>query len=182
MKVMILNGPGEAGKGEFLIQLGKSNLKAKIKKHSSITWAKAIATQHFGWTGEKDPLSREMLTNIQQAGIKYDDIPHKKLREALIDFFNFCDIHEIENPIFVTDIREPDQITRMVNWCTAVGWPCLTVRIQNTIKEQEAKEKLGKGDNQFDLYKYDSVIPNNGTIEDFKKEINRDINLWSFIL
>ena len=182
MKVMILNGPGEAGKGEFLVQLGKSDLEAFLLKHSSIAWAKEVATNHFGWKGQKDPLSRDMLTNIKQAGIEYGNIPHNKLVVELINFFNHSDSHAIKNPIFVTDIREPSEITKMVWFCEAKGWPCLTVRIQNTIKEQEAKEKLGKGDNEWALYEYDCTISNNGTIKDFKREIKYHVGLWSFLL
>lgn len=181
MKVIILNGPGEAGKGEFFKQLKQSAYKGKLYKFSSITWAKQVATECFGWMGQKDPLSREMLTNIQQAGIKYANIPHIKLINAMLAYYNYF-IFAGTNHLFVTDIREPEEIKKTVNICKNNKWPVLVVRIQNDIKEKEAKQKLGKADNSFACYPYDCIIQNNGTIEDFKNEIKYSVVLWSFLL
>lgn len=164
MIVIILNGPAESGKGTFL-ELIQEIYSLRSTKYSSIAWAKQTAIKQWGWDGNKDPESRELIGKIKQLGIKYGDIPFKKVIGMYRrSFANHDDI-------FVTDVREPPEIKKLVDYFRHIRIKCLTIRIQNTEKEQYAAKNLGIADNEYAQYNYDLIIPNNGTIEDFRKSI-----------
>jgi hypothetical protein len=74
---------------------------------------------------------------------------------------------------FCTNIREPTEIQKLVDWCKYQGIPCHTVWIRREISEQKALDEhfLCNGDNQFMKYDYDYIIHNDETKEDFKQKI-----------
>ena len=164
MIVIILNGPGESGKGTF-VELISEIFNFSYEKYSSIAWAKKIAELHFGWKGDKTPENRELIGKIKQLGIEYGNIPFKKVvsryRRAFANHYD----------LFITDVREPDEINKLKLHFKHIRIKCITIRIQNTQKEQYAAENLGIADNQYANFDYDFEIPNNGTIEDFRKTI-----------
>ncbi|MBT4876328.1 MAG: hypothetical protein HOJ48_01220 [Desulfobacula sp.] len=166
MKIFILNGPAEAGKGT-LVEYFKESTWLDTHSYSSIDWIKKVAKKEFGWDGVKDARGRNLLAGLKQVAIAYNDIPTKKV------------ILEIESAIvfkidlLFVDIREPDEIEKLVTHCKTVGLPCVAVRVINTQAELKA-EKNGlslTGDRLYGEYSYDIEIENNSTMEAFKKNI-----------
>lgn len=167
MIVIILNGPAESGKGTFL-EILKELFDLSYTKYSSIAWAKMVAEKHFGWDGQTKTIEdREMIGKIKRLGIEYDDIPFKKVMSFYRrSFANHDDL-------FVTDVREPLEIEKLVVAFQFLRIKCLTIRIHNLEKEKYAAKNLDVADNQYQYYEYDIGIPNNGTIELFRENIKQ---------
>jgi len=170
MKVIILNGPAGSGKGTF-VGIVKDQFNVLIYKYSSIDWVKNIAMREFGWNGIKDTAGRNLLAALKQAAIKYGDIPFKKVTSHMSRAM-LC-----QEDIFITDIREPEEIKKIKNYCQKNNILCLAVRIINDKAEKAALSKgLSKtGDNSYCDYPYDLYIPNNRTPEEFAVQINKKI-------
>ncbi len=164
--VLIMNGTGGSGKGtavEYLREL----FELKIHEYSSIDFVKAVATCTFGWDGKKDVEGRNLLAAIKQAMIAYNDLPTKKVIKEIEWATNFG------VDILAVDIREPDEIEKLVNHCIAHGMQCVTCRVINNILELEA-EKNGlslTGDRLYGKYDYDVEIYNNGTLPELKATV-----------
>lgn len=165
MIVIILNGPAESGKGTFL-ELLQELFNLSYTKYSSIAWAKMIAEKHFGWNGQdKTAEMRELIGKLKRLGMEYGNIPFKKVLSM------YRRSYANHDDLFVTDVREPAEIQKLVDHFKIIKIKCLTIRIQNTAKEQYAAKNLGIADNEYTNYEYDLIIPNNGTIEEFKQTI-----------
>jgi len=164
MIVLILNGPAGVGKGTFLdILKGWANFA--IYKRSSIAWAKEVITDKFGWKGDKTPENRKLLGEVKRLGIKYGDLPFKDVKKHL-NIAARCSARW-----FATDIREPDEIRKLVQYCEERDIECYTIRIYNKKKEKEALDHLAETDNIYSDYQYDYGYVNNGSIADFKMQI-----------
>ena len=164
--VLIMNGTGGSGKGtvvEYLNELFELN----IKEYSSINYVKAVAKISFDWNGEKDIAGRNLLATIKQTMITFNDLPTKKV----IGQIEWADHHDVD--ILVVDIREPDEIEKLVTYCSLQGIQCVTCRVINKKLEIEA-EKNGlslTGDRLYGKYDYDVEIDNNGTLEELKQNV-----------
>lgn len=174
MIAIILNGPGDAGKGTFL-EILRDCFDYKITKYSSITWAKMVATKDFKWDGEtKGAKEREMIGQIHRLGIQHGNIPFEKTTGMFRrSFANWDDF-------FVTDVREPSEIKKYITHFKRIKCKCLTIRIQNTEKERYADKHLGIADQEYAEFNYDLIIPNNGTIEDFRLNILNVVKTGTF--
>jgi len=165
MIVIILNGPGEVGKGTFL-ELLQEAYSLTYTKYSSIAWAKRVAEKEFGWDGvSKTPEERLMIAKIKQLGIQFGNIPFKKVVGV------YRRSYANHDDLFVTDVREPSEIEKLVKHFKLCRIKCVTIRIENLAKEKYALENLGEGDDECFDYSYDLVIPNNGTVEEFRQTI-----------
>lgn len=166
MKVLIMNGAAESGKGA-VVKYIEEIFGIKIVSYSSIDYIKEVAKDKFGWNGRKDPKDRILLATIKQALIAYNDLPTKKV------------IHKIEEcvifkeDLLVVDIREPDEIEKLVNHCSKIKIVCHTCRVYNVEAEYNAqKNELNlTGDRLYGKYDYDINIYNNGTLEDLRERV-----------
>jgi hypothetical protein len=165
-RVLILNAPAESGKGTVSAYL-KILFKLNMKEYSSIDYVKEVAREKFRWDGEKTPEGRNLLAGIKQVMIAYNDMPTQKV------------IAEIEWAIrykldlLIVDIREPDEIEKLVTYCEGVELECYTCRIHNEQAETRA-ETSGlslTGDRLYGEYDYDIDIYNNGTLEDLERYV-----------
>ena len=165
-KVLILNGSAESGKDE-IPKVIKNLLKWDIKEYSSIDYVKDVAKEKFGWNGEKDVKGRNLLIAIKQAMITYNDMPTKKVISNIKESILF------EIDLFIVDIREPDEIDKLVKWCKEKDITCHTCRISNTEKELEAErsEFSLTGDRMYGRYDYGIYIYNNGNLYALKRQI-----------
>lgn len=171
MKVIILNGAAGSGKNTFKQALGDV-WGLSVRDYSSIDWAKEVALEKFGWDGVKDVASRKLLSGIKQLGIQYGDIPFEKVKiEIQASIIGGADI-------IVVDIREPDEIEKLVKWCQDVRIFCRTIRIYNTKAEHkvESGDYDLQGDRLYGAYDYDYGVPNNGTMEEFISTIKNTMN------
>jgi len=166
MKVLIMNGPAESGKGTVAKCLGEL-FNFKITEYSSIDYVKDVASKKFGWDGEKDVAGRNLLAAIKQAMIAYNDLPTKKVIVVIEEAIMFG------IDILIVDIREPDEIEKLVEYCTQAELTCHTCRIINTKAENEA-EVSGlslTGDRLYGEYDYDINLRNNGTLLELEQEV-----------
>lgn len=166
MKILILNGPTESGKGTVVKYL-KELLNLEIVQYSSIDYVKEVAKEKFGWDGEKDIKGRNLLASIKQTMIKYNDMPTKRVATKMTEAIVF------DIDMMVVDIREPDEIEKLVEHCKKVNVPCVTCRVHNINAEQEANTNglSLTGDRMYGEYTYDNHIYNNCTLEDLKREV-----------
>jgi hypothetical protein len=164
MILVVLNGPAEAGKGT-LSDILTAVYDVSVLNYSSITRAKQVAEYGWGWQGDKAPESRALLGKIKGLLIEYGDLPFNDViqtaRQAAVENID----------IMITDVREPSEIKKLAGFFTQDDHRCLTIRIANTKKEEEAFKHLDIADNQYHLYAYDHTINNNGDLIDFQKNI-----------
>lgn len=155
-KIIILNGSGRSGKGEFAKCL---NRFVPTKSISSVDMVKEKAKELFGWNGEKDEQSRKMLSDLKNLMSAYNDSPFKYMSEQILSFFDTSDM----NMILTIDIREPEEIQRMVDTFSNIH----TVLIK---RSDAPKIKLNTSDTNVDNYNYDFIIHNDFTLKKLEQE------------
>ena len=161
-----MNGCAESGKGTVITFI-KQSFPIFVMEYSSIDYVKVVATNSFGWDGIKNIKGRNLLAEIKQSMIAYNDMPTKKvimhMEEAIIT----------SQDLFVVDIREPDEIEKLVNHCAKVEISCITCRVYNTKAELFASKNGFNltGDRLYGQYDYDVNIYNNGDLSDLEKNV-----------
>lgn len=153
--VIVLNGKPRAGKDTFAEILGRY---MRVYKYSAVTKVKAIAML-CGWDGKKDEPDRKFLSDLKVLTSEYSDMSFNDVVRKIEAFKR----GEVEADVFVVDIREPEEIKRMVE---ATG--AITVFIKN---DRVPAVTSNMADANVENYDYDFVITNNGTLEEFEDEI-----------
>lgn len=153
--IFIVNGKPRAGKDTFAQIL---NEYMDVYKYSSVTKVKEIAKQ-CGWTGAKEERDRKFLHELKMLTSAYSDMSYNDVIKE-IDKFNKG---ELNADIFVVDVREPEEIDRLVKATKA-----FTIFIENN---RVPSITSNAADANVENYKYDFVIQNNGTLEDFEGNI-----------
>ena len=113
--------------------------------------------------GQKDAKGRKFLSDLKDAMSEYDDIPHFYVYEYIknrIDLLNHNDTIDVDNAIFLIQSREPEDIQRWVDECGAK-----TLLIY---REDTAQDWGNHADDEVSNYKYDYMLFNNGTLEDWE--------------
>lgn len=167
MIVFILNGAPRVGKDTFINVLPKTFTKA----YSSIDWVKEKAML-LGWDGKKDKKGRDFISEIKDACIKYANLPFNQTKMELEEAF------DKGYDYFCINIREPTEMTKVVDYCKEEGILCCSVLIRNKAAEQAAKVSgfNSSGDTQYLDYKYDCIIHNDSTKEVFKGMVEKLIH------
>ena len=165
--IFIVNGKPRAGKDTFAQIL---NEYMDVYKYSSVTKVKKIAKQ-CGWTGAKEEKDRKFLHELKMLTSAYSDMSYNDVLEEIDKFKK----GELDADIFVVDVREPEEIDRLVKATKA-----FTIFIENN---RVPSITSNPADANVENYKYDFVIKNNGTLEDFEDNIKLFIEvLMTFIL
>ena len=153
--VFIVNGKPRAGKDTFAEILNRYMV---VYKYSAVTKVKEIAKQ-CGWTGAKEEKDRKFLHELKMLTSEYSDLPYRDVLDKIEKYRS----GEILADVFIVDVREPEEIKRLVE---ATG--AFTVFIENNnvpaITSNEA-------DANVENYEYDFKIENNGTLDDFENNI-----------
>lgn len=174
-KIIVVNGVPRSGKDTFA-ELCCNQLD------SSIHWSGILSTVDFvkevalfcGWDKEKTPKNRKFLSDLKDLLTEWDDIPMKRLdnaiknidngrdnRNALANFYG-QERKELEPIVFVM-CREPKEIQRIKDKYNA-----LTVLIRR--EEMERQEQSNHADSEVFNYSYDLTIFNNSDIIDLSKK------------
>ena len=153
--IFIVNGKPRAGKDTFAQIL---NEYMDVYKYSSVTKVKEIAKQ-CGWTGAKEERDRKFLHELKMLTSAYSDMSYNDVIEEIDKFKK----GELDADIFVVDVREPEEIDRLVKATKA-----FTIFIENN---RVPSITSNAADANVENYKYDFVIKNNGTLEDFEGNI-----------
>jgi dephospho-CoA kinase len=153
--IFIVNGKPRAGKDTFAQIL---NEYMDVYKYSAVTKVKEIAKQ-CGWTGAKEEKDRKFLHELKMLTSAYSDMSYNDVINEIDKFKK----GELDADIFVVDVREPEEIDRLVKATNA-----FTIFIQN---DRVPSITSNAADANVENYKYDFVIQNNGTLEDFEGNI-----------
>lgn len=153
--IFVVNGKPRAGKDTFAQIL---NEYMDVYKYSSVTKVKEIAKQ-CGWTGAKEEKDRKFLHELKMLTSAYSDMSYNDVMEEIDKFKK----GELDADIFVVDVREPEEIDRLVKATKA-----FTIFIEN---DRVPSITSNSADANVENYKYDFVIQNNGTLEDFEGNI-----------
>lgn len=155
-KVFIINGYPRSGKDTFVNILNKYR---KTYRYSSIDRVKELARE-FGWDGVKDEKGRKLLADLKKALVEYGDLP----LQYMIEEYD-CWLINSRFEFFCLFIREQEEIEKAKKLFNAETIFIENNRIQNIISNNADKNITTSG--------YDYYISNNGTLEDFEKEIAR---------
>lgn len=153
--IFIVNGKPRAGKDTFAQIL---NEYMDVYKYSSVTKVKEIAKQ-CGWSGAKEERDRKFLHELKMLTSAYSDMSYNDVLKEIDKFKK----GELDADIFVVDVREPEEIDRLVKATKA-----FTIFIENN---RVPSITSNAADANVENYKYDFVIKNNGTLEDFEGNI-----------
>ena len=153
--IFIVNGKPRAGKDTFAQIL---NEYMDVYKYSSVTKVKEIAKQ-CGWSGAKEERDRKFLHELKMLTSAYSDMSYNDVIEEIDKFKK----GELDADIFIVDVREPEDIDRLVKATKA-----FTIFIENN---RVPSITSNAADANVENYRYDFVIQNNGTLEDFEGNI-----------
>ena len=156
MKIIALSGKAGSGKDTFY-SIAKEVLP-NCQRFAFGDYLKEIAMV-CGWDGKKNEFGRHLLQSVGTIMRNKDkDFFVKKLHDDLKQ--STCDV------AIITDCRYLNEINSF-NQCT-------TIRIISNRKSKLNKEQ-NKHDSETELnnYEFDYVITNNGSIEEYKKEVLR---------
>lgn len=152
--IFIVNGMARAGKDTFAEMLGDM---IHTWKYSSIDKVKMVA-RHCGWDGGKTETDRKFLSDLKCLLTGYNDLPFKSILETVNIFYK----HPLYQ-VFLIDIREPAEIER-----AKVAFNAKTIFIENNRVTQVTSNMADAG---VYNYKYDYIIENNGTLDEFRENI-----------
>lgn len=155
MKVVVINGPAQAGKDCFC-QLCKDSFEDKIYSISSVDLVKTAA-KILGWNKEKTDINRKALSDLKDLADKYFDSSYNYIKN-MIEYYE--DI--IPDGVLFIHIREPEQIERITNDFNGYSLLIKNDRVNLVLTNHADREVYN--------YKYDYIIENNGTIEDLKQK------------
>lgn len=150
-KIFIINGPAESGKDTFVEFCTDFAVKHKLKVHniSSVDPVKQAA-KILGMT-KKDEAGRQLLADIKQAWVRYNDGPLKYLVE---------EINSAEESIVFLHIREPEEIKKI----RKIYPHTQTVFVD---RKNAIAYRNGADDSTSEI-EYDITIDNNSNLEELK--------------
>ena len=155
-QIFITNGTGGCGKDTFACIL---NDLIPTKKISSIDSVKSIASL-CGWDGKKTQKDRKFLSDLKLLLAGYNDFPFSVLRNEVENFNS-----DFKFEILLIDIREPKEIERAVK-----EFKAKTILIKNN---RVAPITSNMTDANVFNYKYDFIIENNGTMDEFRDTVKK---------
>lgn len=149
-QIFITNGMARSGKDTFAEYL---NYFVPTLKYSSIDKVKDIA-KRCGWNGTKDEKSRKFLSDLKVLTSQFNDMPFQAIKTVVEQFKE-----DKEKRILLIDIREPTEIEKVKKTFNAK-----TILIKrNSVKNITSN----MADANVFNYKYDYIIENNGTLDEF---------------
>ena len=177
--IIIINGLGGHGKGEFIKAFTEVGYESKSdclsKELSTVDFVKEVAV-YCGWRGEKESKDRQFLHELKEALTKWGDIPNKttlaKIQE-IVKTQKFVakftpELQQGLSHIFIfVNIRESVNIESFTKLCKDNGY--VNIRkliIWNPNKPSNEVPEL-RDDILYGI-EYDDVINNDGTLKDLK--------------
>lgn len=165
--IFIVNGLPRSGKTTFGVILHDF---MPVWSYSSVTKIKKMAMVCGYDENVKSDADRKFLSDLKRITTEYNDFVFSDLRRV-VEHFNEQDSYKI----LLIDIREPEEIERAVK-----EFGAKTVFIEN---DRVTPVLSNSSDARVEEYTYDYIVKNNGTLEDFRKEIARFIAqvIWDSI-
>lgn len=143
-EIVIINGTGGSGKDTFVSFVSKYR---KVFNFSSVEKVKEIAKM-IGWNGTKEEKDRKFLSDLKKLTTEYNDMSFKSIIEAIHSFLTS------EEEIMFIHIREPEEISRLVNK--------LNGNVTTLLIKREGLPNISTNysDASVDNYNYDYTITN----------------------
>lgn len=155
-QVFITNGMARCGKDTFANIL---NEFIPTLKYSSIDKVKEIASL-CGWDGGKSDKDRKFLSDLKLLTTEYSNMPYLSIIKKYDEF-----LKDEEHKVLLIDIREPNEIDK-----AKAALNARTILIKNN-RVKFVNSNMADA-NVFN-YTYDYIIKNNGTLDEFRKNIKR---------
>lgn len=163
--IVVINGSGKVGKDTF-VHLIRKHCNDYVMNYSSVNKVKMIARE-AGWDGKKTEKDRKFLSDLKLLTSEYNDMPYNDMTEVINIF------KQNDYPFLFLHIREPEEIQRFVD---DFGAKTLLITNKN-VKQIESN----MADANVQNFKYDFIIDNSGTYEEFEqkainfiKEVNNE--------
>ena len=155
-QIFITNGMARCGKDTFAKFL---NEIIPTLKYSSIDKVKDIA-KLCGWNGGKSEKDRKFLSDLKLLTSNYSNMPFEAIKQKVDDFMK-----DKKYLVMLIDIREPEEIEK-----SKTAFNAKTILIEN--KRVRLIQSNMADANVFN-YTYDYVVKNNGTLNEFKENIEK---------
>lgn len=154
--IFITNGMARCGKDTFARLL---NEIVPAMKYSSVDKVKEIAAL-CGWDGGKTERDRKFLSDLKLLTSEYSGMAFRAMQGRVRDF-----MEDMRHSVLIIDIREPEEIERAKK-----EFHAKTILVENDRVEHITSNMADA--NVFN-YKYDFVIQNNGTLEEFRDAVRQ---------
>lgn len=174
--VVIINGNPRAGKDSFVDRCRRCvamNEYAKCVNISSVDIHKSLLKE-IGWDGEtKSNDVRNLLCEMKKFSIYHGDIPTKYMLNTI---FRYLNNNSDDDYLIFCHIREVEEIKKLVRALN--GLKCINISYSTLfIKRNINTNACCKSDEvNYNDYKYDFVINNDGTLDDLHKKAEYFIN------
>lgn len=157
MQIVVINGAPTAGKDTFVSLCQKHLLWCG--NFSTVDFVKEIAAM-AGWDGTKTPKNRDFLSNLKDLLTEWDDVPFKKIEQAIKAFNNEALSYDFstDDVLCFVHCREPWEIKKFAE---RLGAKTLIIRrpdVEDSIQTNHA-------DADVFYYVYDYTIYNDSTKE-----------------
>lgn len=159
MKIIVINGSGKTGKDKFVKFFDKNNRRS-VLNISTVDHIKKAAKKYLDWDGKKDEAGRQLLVDIKQACIKYNDGPFNHVVNKIKN--KNCEINFVH-------CREPEEIEKFKKH---YGSDLITV----LLRRDDREIPNNAADRGVHNYVYDYYIDNNGTETDLEKKVIELVN------
>ena len=164
MEIVIINGREGSGKDTF-VEIAKSMLgDFRCFNYSTVDFVKFVATC-TGWKGDKTPENRKFLSDMKRLLTEWHDVPYQRTRVEIRDCMLIADGNDcLNDSVMFIHCREPDEIDRFVK-----DFNAHTLLVSRAAAdEKEASNSSDKG--VYD-YGYDTIVENNGDLEELRKSV-----------
>ena len=131
-------------------------------KYSSIDKVKDIA-KLCGWDGGKTEKDRKFLSDLKLLTTEYSNMAFEAIKSKVNEF-----LEDPEHVVMLIDIREPAEIEK-----AKIAFGAKTILIEN--KNVKTISSNMADANVFN-YTYDYTVKNNGTLDDFRENVEEFVS------
>ena len=158
--VITVSGKAESGK-DFCSKILKKELERLGKKVLIVHYAdylKFIATQYFGWNGEKDVEGRRLLQWLGTDVVRkrYPDFWVETVSRLLIVFSPDFDF------FLIPDTRFPNEIDKMMDCFNVISVKINRINYENTLTPEQRNHA---SETSLDDYPFDCVVEAESGVE-----------------
>ena len=164
MRVVIINGKAGCGKDTFVSMCKDISPANWILNISTVDFVKEVA-QFCGWDGTKTPENRKFLSDLKDILTQWNDVPLKKVCQEIKTWQNiWIASGDYDKAVVFIHCREPKEIKKLCEELSTYNPVTLLIRRDAA----EYVEQINHADNEVLNYTYDTVVTNNGTLEDLQ--------------
>ena len=171
-KVIIMNGYGGSGKGEFIqavkifcgLKRDLNSSDIRFSNYSIIEPVKELA-RNFGYNGGKTERDRKMLSDLKRILTEYRNLPRKELACNFDGFIRYNDAG-----VYSVDIRMTEDIDWFIDYAMGKGIErrdICTIYIEN---DRVKPIMSNRDDASVEDYTYDIKINNDGDLIDLHQK------------